>query len=203
MVSLANITARLSLPLIALLMSGCSLMPDYPARYLEAPMTQPVTGLATEMMIEPEEEVAVDEASMGKNELLVRLYQQYDEWRGVKYRRGSMSKAGTDCSGFVKNTFATLFDITLPRDTSLQAKTGVDLERSDLRPGDLVFFRINKRTQHVGIYLEENKFLHASTSRGVMISSMTHPYWRNRYWKSVRHEEASVRATLKSAETDA
>jgi lipoprotein Spr/probable lipoprotein NlpC len=182
MASLANRALRIALPALIVLMSGCSIMPDYPARYLEAPMTMPAAGMA-----EPDE-VAVEPPGAGHNERLTRLYQQYDEWHRVKYKSGGMSKSGTDCSGFVKQTFATLFDITLPRDTLLQAKAGADLDKSELRPGDLVFFRINNRTQHVGIYLEEDKFLHASTSRGVMISSMTHPYWQNRYWKSVRVE---------------
>jgi lipoprotein Spr/probable lipoprotein NlpC len=166
----------------ALLLSACSLMPDYPARYLEAPMTVPAEGV-----IEPEE-IVIEKSEEGQSDLLTRLYQQYNEWHGVKYKRGGQSKSGIDCSGFVRQTYSTLFNIKLPRDTGLQAKKGVDVEKNQLRSGDLVFFRINKKTQHVGIYLEENKFLHASTSRGVMISSMTHPYWQNRYWKSVRVE---------------
>lgn len=182
MASLANITLRIPLLALTLLMSACSLMPDYPARYLETPPT-----LSAEEIAEPEE-VAVENDKASQNGLLARLYQQYSEWHKVKYKRGGTSKDGIDCSGFVRQTFATLFDIKLPRDTLLQAKTGVDVEKGQLRSGDLVFFRINKKTQHVGIYLEENKFLHASTSSGVMISSMTHPYWQNRYWKSVRVE---------------
>jgi len=183
MASLAHRARRIVLPSLTLLVSGCSLMPDYPVRYLEAPMTMPAAGMA-----EPPEELVAYSTEERQGELLTRLYQQHYEWYGVKYRRGGLSMSGIDCSGFVKQTFATLFDINLPRDTYLQAKAGVDLDRSELRPGDLVFFRINNRTQHVGIYLEEDKFLHASTSRGVMISSMTHPYWQSRYWKSVRVE---------------
>ncbi len=179
MASLAQLTLRtLLLPALILLSSGCSLMPDYPARYIEAPMTP-------EGVEEPEE-VAVSGDEQAPNRLLARLYKQHDEWRGVKYRMGGMSKSGTDCSGFVKLTFASLFDLELPRSTHQQVKAGIDVNVADLQSGDLVFFKINKRTQHVGIYLEESKFLHASTSRGVMVSSMTHPYWQSRYWKSVR-----------------
>lgn len=173
------------LSLLLLLVSGCSLMPDYPARYLEAPMTQSAEELPEESPEEPEE-VVVSDSQQSQDTLLARLYEQHDEWRGVRYRLGGMDKSGTDCSGFVKRTFATLFDLELPRSTHQQAREGVEIDRGGLRSGDLVFFRINKRTQHVGIYLEENKFLHASTSRGVMISNMTHPYWQQRYWKSVR-----------------
>ncbi len=178
MVSFTRIALRLTLPALILLTSACSLMPDYPARYVEAPQTG-------EVLEEPGEDV-VSNSEQSQNALLARLYKQYAEWHGVKYRMGGMSKSGTDCSGFVKQTFATLFDVELPRMTHQQARMGAKVEMDDLRSGDLVFFQINKRTQHVGIYLEESKFMHASTSRGVMISSMTHPYWQNRYWKSVR-----------------
>lgn len=178
MVSFTRIALRLALPALILLTSACSLMPDYPARYLEAPQTSAV--------LEEPGEVVVSDSEQSQNALLARLYKQYDEWHGVKYRMGGMGKSGTDCSGFVKETFAALFNVELPRSTHQQAKMGADVGEGDLRSGDLVFFQINKRTQHVGIYLEESKFLHASTSRGVMISSMTHPYWQNRYWKSVR-----------------
>lgn len=180
MAPLAHIPRCLALLSLTLVMSGCSLMPDYPARYIEAPMTS-----ASEVMTEPDE-VVIEESDKGQDDLLARLYRQYDEWHGVKYKRGGQSKSGIDCSGFVRETYSSLFDIKLPRDTLLQAKRGSDIDKGELRSGDLVFFRINKRTQHVGIYLEEEKFLHASTSRGVMISSMTHPYWKNRYWKAVR-----------------
>lgn len=182
MVSLPRISGRISLLALLLLMSACSLMPDYPARYIEAPMSE-----TSELLAEPDE-VAVENPATAQHGVLARLYQQYDEWRGVRYQKGGMSKNGIDCSGFVKQTFATLFDMKLPRDTYLQAKLGVAVVKEGLRSGDLVFFRINKQTQHVGIYLEENKFLHASTSSGVMISNMTHPYWQHRYWKSVRVE---------------
>lgn len=178
MVSFTRIALRLALPALILLTSACSLVPDYPARYTEAPQTG-------EGLEEPEE-VVVSDSEQSQNALLARLYKQYAEWHGVKYRMGGMSKSGTDCSGFVKQTFATLFDVELPRMTYQQARMGSDVGLDNLRSGDLVFFQINKRTQHVGIYLEESKFMHASTSRGVMISSMTHPYWQNRYWKSVR-----------------
>ncbi len=178
MLPLTNIFARIRLLALILLMSGCSLMSNNPAQ----PMSQ-----MTDELAEPEE-VALEGSAAIQNERLARLYQQYSEWRGVKYKMGGMSKQGVDCSGFVRLTFADLFSLKLPRDTILQARGGVEIDKGDLRSGDLVFFRINKRTQHVGIYLEESRFVHASTSRGVMISSMTQPYWQKRYWKSVRHE---------------
>ena len=70
----------------------------------------------------------------------------------------------------------------LPRTTEQQSRMGQRINRQQLRPGDLVFFRNGR---HVGIYLEENKFLHASTTRGVMISNMDNSYWSRHFWKAV------------------
>ncbi|MBE9532121.1 MAG: C40 family peptidase, partial [Proteobacteria bacterium] len=98
------------------------------------------------------------------------LYVQHSEWKGVRYRYGGLSKKGVDCSGFVYLTFKSDFDIVLPRTTKGQAKEGKSVKRSKLRPGDLVFFKTSRKVRHVGIYIEDDKFLHASTSKGVMIS---------------------------------
>jgi len=114
------------------------------------------------------------------------LYSQYNEWKTVRYRAGGMSKHGVDCSGFVYLTFNTRFDIHLPRSTSEQVRVGHEIPQRDLVAGDLVFFRTGKVQRHVGIYLEDRKFLHASTERGVMISSLDDRYWSRAYWKSMR-----------------
>ena len=114
------------------------------------------------------------------------LYAQYSEWKAVKYRGGGLSKAGVDCSGFVYLTFDSRFDIKLPRSTDTQVNAGKTIAASELTPGDLVFFKTGINTRHVGIYLEDRKFLHASTERGVMISSLDDHYWSRKYWRSVR-----------------
>ncbi len=115
-----------------------------------------------------------------------RLYTQYDKWRGVRYRVGGSSKRGIDCSAFVQVTFKTKLGVNLPRTTSLQSRLGNEIKKSELQAGDLVFFRTSSTSRHVGIYLEENKFLHASQSRGVTISKLDNTYWRANYWKSIR-----------------
>ena len=117
-----------------------------------------------------------------------RLYEQYREWKGVRYRIGGRSKSGIDCSGFVQRTFIDKFDRLLPRSTREQAELGEKVRKSRLRPGDLLFFKTGIRVRHVGIYLEDGKFLHASTSRGVMISRLTNVYWKKKYWKARRVE---------------
>jgi cell wall-associated NlpC family hydrolase len=114
------------------------------------------------------------------------LYQQVEAWEGVPYRLGGLSKEGIDCSGFVYMTYLTRFNIRLPRSTYQQSQTGDYVFQRDLRAGDLVFFRIGYSTRHVGIYLENDLFAHASKSSGVMISHLQDTYWSKRYWKAVR-----------------
>lgn len=122
-------------------------------------------------------------AYQDKSQILAKLYQQHQIWRGTPYRLGGNSRAGIDCSAFVQLTFDNLFNIQLPRTTSQQKRIGKQIGRSDLQAGDLVFFRDGR---HVGIYLEDDRFLHASTRLGVTISRMDNVYWSRYYWRSIR-----------------
>jgi cell wall-associated NlpC family hydrolase len=115
-----------------------------------------------------------------------KLYAQYAQWKGAKYKLGGLNKNGIDCSGFVFVTFKSKLGIALPRTTSLQVKTGKYIERNKLQAGDLVFFKTGRSFRHVGIYLEHDKFLHASTSLGVTISKLDNRYWKSKYWKAKR-----------------
>jgi len=110
-----------------------------------------------------------------------RIMDQYASWKGVRYRLGGSSRAGIDCSAFVQRTFQEQFGLTLPRSTSEQQESGKSVSRSKLRTGDLVLFRAGSTGRHVGIYIGNNQFVHASTSSGVVISSMDEPYWKKRY----------------------
>ncbi|MEI2263773.1 bifunctional murein DD-endopeptidase/murein LD-carboxypeptidase [Erwinia sp. CGal63] len=110
-----------------------------------------------------------------------RLMDQYSDWKGVRYRLGGTSKRGIDCSAFVQTTFREQFGLDLPRSTYEQEDTGKSIQRSKLRPGDLVLFRAGSTGRHVGIYLGNDNFVHASTSSGVMISNLNDAYWKNRY----------------------
>lgn len=121
-----------------------------------------------------------------KNTVLKRLNQQYAAWRGVPYKFGGIDKRGIDCSGFVYMALKKGLGITVPRSTTLLAKSGTDISNNKLRPGDLVFFKTGWGKRHVGIYLEKDQFMHASTSKGVMKSKLSNPYWRKHYWKSAR-----------------
>ncbi len=119
---------------------------------------------------------------------LEQLYQRHEQWQGTPYQLGGLSQQGIDCSGFVQLTFIDEFGLQLPRTTTAQSRQGYPIPEQQLRAGDLVFFNIpaQGKLQHVGIYLEQNKFLHASTSQGVIISDLTTTYWQDNYWKSIR-----------------
>ena len=113
---------------------------------------------------------------------------QLSNWRGTPYRYGGMSRGGVDCSGFVLMTFRDKFDLQLPRETRKQAEIGTEIDKDDLLPGDLVFFKTGSGESglHVGIYDTDNQFIHASTSRGVMRSSLDNVYWRKNFWQARR-----------------
>lgn len=114
------------------------------------------------------------------------LYQQYSQWRGVPYRLGGSSKQGVDCSALVQLTYKNAFYLDMPRTTEEQAQAGMPVKDGQRRSGDLVFFKTGFWNKHVGIYLEDGKFMHASASSGVMISSLNDAYWQKHYWKTLR-----------------
>ena len=106
---------------------------------------------------------------------------------GVPYRRGGNSaESGFDCSGFVRAMYQQTVGLMLPRRADQQAASTQVIDKKELQPGDLVFFNTGRRTQHVGIFIEDGQFLHASTSKGVIISDLDNPYWRKTYWQSRR-----------------
>lgn len=107
----------------------------------------------------------------------------YSEWAGTRYRMGGTSKQGIDCSAFMQTTFSAAYGIELPRSTAEQRHLGRQINKSELKKGDLVFFRKNN---HVGIYIGNNQFMHASTSQGVTISSLDEDYWARTYTQSRR-----------------
>ena len=113
------------------------------------------------------------------------LFDFYNNWEGVRYKMGGTSKNGIDCSGFVQKALKEKFNLTLPRSTSEQVLVGKSINKSELQMGDLVFFKTG-RTNHVGIYIEDGKFMHASTKIGVTISELESDYFAKNYWKAQR-----------------
>lgn len=114
------------------------------------------------------------------------LYEQYYQWEGTKFKYGGLNKKGIDCSGLVYITYRDKFGIKIPRTTRLLAKFGTKVKKNRLQPGDLVFFKIGFKGRHVGIYMENNKFMHTSKQKGVMISKLDDYYWKDKYWQSRR-----------------
>lgn len=115
-----------------------------------------------------------------------RIMDQYADWKGVRYRLGGNTRKGIDCSAFVQRTFREQFGLELPRSTHEQQTTGKAVLRNNLRIGDLVLFRAGSGGRHIGIYIGNHQFVHASTSSGVIISSLNEPYWNKRYNKARR-----------------
>jgi len=112
----------------------------------------------------------------------VRLYEFVDEWMGTPYSYAGSSHQGIDCSGFVGTLYRTVYQKDLPRTASDMEKASTDLGKTNLREGDLVFFDINgKKGSHVGVYLHNNRFVHASSSRGVIISDLNTAYYKQTF----------------------
>ncbi len=105
---------------------------------------------------------------------------------GAPYRLGGISLKGLDCSAYVKKIYQ-LFDISLPRTAREQARVGIGVDRDELTEGDLVFFNTRRSFGHVGIYIGNNEFVHASSrNKGVRIDSLNTPYFNKRFIKAVR-----------------
>lgn len=104
---------------------------------------------------------------------------------GAVYRPGGDTpQQGMDCSGFVRYVYHEVAGMKLPHNAAAMSRISTVISRADLKPGDLVFFKTMKKAfTHVGIYLGDNQFIHASSSRtgAVMISSLDESYWAHRY----------------------
>ena len=105
------------------------------------------------------------------------------EWLGAKYVYGAASKKKTDCSGYVMQVYKGFYGISLDHNAQhiYDDGRGYSIKRKKLQEGDLVFFGNFWKISHVGIYLKGNRFIHASTSKGVVITSMDDNYWSSKY----------------------
>ncbi len=113
---------------------------------------------------------------------------------GVPYRMGGVTVQGIDCSAFVRKMYE-FFNIKLPRTAREQAMVGVRVDRDKLEAGDLVFFRTRRPIGHVGIYIGNNEFVHASyRARSVRIDSLEKPYFQQRFQRAVRVKDLSKKS---------
>ena len=118
------------------------------------------------------------------------LYNEIKSWLGTPYSGGGHTKqVGTDCSGFVMELYLTVYNIPLERRGGLQYYNNCEpIDKAALREGDLVFFNNGEggKISHVGIYLKDNKFAHASSSRGVVIDDLTAKYYVKHFFAAGR-----------------
>jgi lipoprotein Spr len=124
------------------------------------------------------------------------LFSIIDSWYGTPYRYGGSTKNGIDCSAFVQALYSGVHTIELPRTANSQYKIARPVSRTEIREGDLVFFNTTGGISHVGYYLQNNKFVHAASSGGVMISDLYDEYWVKRFVAVGRIEGATVPTIL-------
>ena len=116
----------------------------------------------------------------------VKLFQFVYDWIGTPYHFGGDSRRGIDCSGFTKELYGKVFNLTIKRNSRDIFSMVSPVRKDELQEGDLVFFKIHSRSiSHVGIYLGNNRFAHAS-SRGVAISSLDDDYYSHYFYKGGR-----------------
>jgi cell wall-associated NlpC family hydrolase len=119
----------------------------------------------------------------------IELFKKIDEWWGTKYCLGGTTSKCIDCSAFMQILFASVYGISLPRTARDQYGFSSKISRTEMKEGDLVFFNTRGGVSHVGLYLQNNKFVHASTN-GVTISDLYDPYYIRRLVGVGRVEKA-------------
>lgn len=158
-----------------------------------AAISQPVSPV----QLKYAELLKTDLASLPNTQLL----ESVDEWYGVRYRTGGTSKSGVDCSGFSVAVYAAVYGIVLPRISRDQYRISQKISTTEIEEGDLVFFdtRGGGNVSHVGIYLGNNKFIHASVSKGVMINDLFQSYYMSRFIGAGRIVNKSIAGTVSPA----
>jgi cell wall-associated NlpC family hydrolase len=117
-----------------------------------------------------------------------KLIKEAASWMGTPYRDGGCSLSGTDCSCLIGNIYSAVYGIQLERSSAdIARKNCAMIPKSELREGDLVFFSIKKvKISHVGLYIRDGYFIHATTSKGVLINNLDEAYYQKYYTMSGR-----------------
>ena len=111
-----------------------------------------------------------------------KLLVSYSKWKDTKYAWGGDSKKGIDCSALTRRIYREVYGHELPRVSTQQAQTGKKVSSKNLKAGDIVFFKPEGRTNHTAVYVGNSLFINASSSKGVVMSSLKSPYW-GKYFK--------------------
>ncbi|NTV46642.1 MAG: C40 family peptidase [Chlorobiales bacterium] len=124
----------------------------------------------------------------GSEDGVQKMNEEIRRLLGTRYRYGGTDEnRGLDCSGFVSKVFNNAIGMKLPHSSVGMAELGEEVDKSEMQFGDLVFFKIRKkRISHVGIYVGDGKFVHATRGAGVMYSSLNEEYYRRTYARSRR-----------------
>jgi cell wall-associated NlpC family hydrolase len=120
----------------------------------------------------------------------LQLYREAADWLGTRYHRGGMSRKAVDCSGFTNIIYKNVYGMQLDRVSTTIAKNVKEIiSKDELEPGDMVFFSTfkKKHINHVGVYIGDGKFIHASIKHGVIVSSLTEGYYSKTWRKGGRN----------------
>lgn len=116
-----------------------------------------------------------------------KLYTFIDNWYGVPYKYGGKNKNGIDCSNFTATLYATVYNQSITGSSASIFKQCKVVSKTDLKEGDLLFFKIETDDiSHIAVYLQNNKFVHATTKKGVMIDALDEPYYKKYFYKGGR-----------------
>lgn len=124
-------------------------------------------------------------AYLAKNQKQKVFNEFYNETKHIKYKMGGTGQNGIDCSAFTQKMFKEKFDYALSRSTLTQVNEGIEVKKSELQPGDLVFFKTSKIDKHVGVYTGNGEFLHASI-KGIQYTKLDKPFYKDSYWTARR-----------------
>ena len=117
----------------------------------------------------------------------LNLFRFLFDWYGTRYLFGGMTKKGIDCSAFIQRLMKDVYCVNMSRVAGSQFKECTEIKKSDLRQGDLVFFHTTlPGISHVGFYLGNNKFIHASVNKGISVDDLTNSYYKKAYRSSGR-----------------
>lgn len=164
----------------------------------------PHSGLAPDSITYEDMRRQVDDLSFEVSEISA-LINEATAWIGTPYVYAGHSKSGTDCSGLMMEVFRRSIGVRLPRNSRMQHDYCTEVKRNNVLPGDLLFFATGRdrgRVSHVGLYIGDNRMIHASSSRGVIVSSLSESYYIGRFHSAGRVARVAELYALRNGGSD-